>query len=139
MRVNQIMTKNPETLPPNTSIRKVAEKMEKLDSGFVPIAENGNILGAVTDRDLIVRAIAKGKDPDKTTAKEVMSEDLCFISETQDVEEAADEMCKNQVRRLLVVDKNKKLCGVLSIGDIATKCKDPDLDADLIETISEHN
>jgi CBS domain-containing protein len=53
MRVNQIMTKNPETLPPNTSIRKVAEKMEKLASGFVPIAENSNILGTVTDRDLI--------------------------------------------------------------------------------------
>jgi CBS domain-containing protein len=140
MRINQIMTKNLETLPPNTSIQKIAEEMEKLDCGFMPITENEKLVGVVTDRDIVLRVLAKGKDPHTTQAKEVMTQDsCCCVRGNQEVEEAADEMCKNQIRRLVVTDENDKICGVLSLGDIATRCKDPDLDADIIESVSEEH
>ena len=137
MRVSEIMTRNPETLSSDTPIQKIALEMEKLDCGFVPIAKDGQLLGTITDRDIAIRAVAKGKDPKTTTAEEIMTREHFTIAEDEDVNKAADEMCQKQIRRLVVIDNNHRICGVLSLGDIATKCQDHQLDAEIIETVSE--
>ncbi len=137
MRVSEVMTKNPETLLPDSSIQEIAREMEKLDCGFMPIAENGRLLGTITDRDLVMRVLAKGKNPQDTTAEEIMTPEVVHILKDQDLEDAAQEMCKRQIRRLVVVDNNEKICGVLSLGDIATKCNDHEIDAEIITSVSE--
>jgi len=137
MNVSEIMTRNPETIAPNTPIRKVAEKMKKLDCGFMPVSSNGKILGAITDRDLVLRAMANGKDPDNTAVQEIMSKEICCVSEDEDIEDAADKMCQRQIRRLVVLDNQDHISGVVSLGDIATRCRDQDLESEVIETVSE--
>ncbi|MBA2653743.1 MAG: CBS domain-containing protein [Gammaproteobacteria bacterium] len=137
MLVKDIMTKNPETLPPNTPIQKVAEEMQKLDCGFMPIATNGKIVGTVTDRDIAIRATSKGKDPKTTPIEEIMTSRSYYVLENDDVSLAAEKMCQHQIRRLIVLDKNKHISGVVSLGDIATKFKNHEIDAEIIEEVSE--
>ncbi|MBA2653755.1 MAG: CBS domain-containing protein [Gammaproteobacteria bacterium] len=109
MLVKDIMTKNPETLPPNSTIQKVAEEIKKLDCGFMPIATNGKIMGIVTDRDIAIRAVSNGKDPKTTPVEEIMTSRSYHILENDDVSIAAEKMCQYQIRRLIVLDKNKSL------------------------------
>lgn len=136
MLVEDIMTKNPESLPLDTPIQKVAKEMEKLDCGFMPIAENGKISGIVTDRDIAIRAVAAGKDPKITKARDIMTTESYSVRDQDKVEVAAKKMCDKKIRRLVVFDKNQHICGVVSLGDIATKCKDHELDAEIIEYVS---
>lgn len=137
MLVKDIMTKNPETVPPNTAIQKVAEEMQKLDCGFMPIAENGKIVGTVTDRDITIRAVSNGKDPKNTPVSEIMTSRSYHVSENDNVNIAAKKMCQHQIRRLIVLDKDKHISGVVSLGDIACKCKNHEIDAEIIEEVSE--
>lgn len=137
MLVKEIMTKNPKILTPNSSVAEVVKEMQKLDCGFMPIAENGKILGVVTDRDITLRTISAGKDPTKTSVKEIMTTKTFSVSEDQKVDEAAKKMREQQIRRLVVLDKNNKITGVLSLGDIATRCKDHKIDSGIIEAVSE--
>jgi CBS domain-containing protein len=137
MLVRDIMTKNPEALSLNTPISKVAKEMEELDCGFIPIVQDGEISGIITDRDIAIRAVAAGKDPNTTQAQEIMSTKSHCVQERDEIEVAAKKMCDLKVRRLIVLDENKHICGVVSLGDIATKCKDHKLDAEIIEYVSE--
>ncbi len=136
MLVKEIMTKNPKTLTTNTPISKVVEEMQRLDCGFMPIAENEKIVGVVTDRDITLRTIPMGKDPQKTSIKEIMTARTFSVSEDQNVNDAARKMCEQQIRRLVVLDKNNKITGVVSLGDIARRYKDPKMDSSIIEAVS---
>lgn len=139
MQVKECMSSKPEFLPPTATLKEAAEKMSKLNFGFIPVGENDKLIGAITDRDLTVRAVAKGKDPTKTTIKEVMSEGIQYCFDSDDLPKAIKKMEELKVRRLVVLNKDKRMIGILSLGDIATKGHSEDLCAELTEAVSHHD
>lgn len=138
MQAKDIMSKKPEFLPPTATLIEAARKMSENDFGFVPVGENDRLIGAVTDRDIIIRAISKGKDPTKTQLKDVMSEGIHFCFEVDELEKVASKMEELQIRRLVVLNKDKRMVGIISLGDIATKCKDPKLCSEIADAVSQH-
>jgi CBS domain-containing protein len=137
MNVKDVMTQKPEYLSPNTPLKKVAENMYRKDFGFVPIGENDRLIGVVTDRDIAIRGVAQGKNPENTPVREVMTTKVQYCYEDDDLKKAADYMCDQHVRRLVVLNKNKRLTGILSLGDIATKCTDEWLCDHILKSVSE--
>lgn len=137
MLAKEVMTKKPEYLPPAATLKEAAALMLKGDYGFIPIGENDRLIGAVTDRDIAIRAVAKGKDPSKTTVKEVMSKGIQYCFEDDDLNEIAAKMEENQIRRLVVLNKDKRMVGVLALGDIACKGENATLTGELTEGVSE--
>lgn len=138
MLAKDIMSQKPEFLPPTATLKQAAAQMQKYDFGFIPVGENDRLIGAVTDRDITIRAVAQGKDPSKTTLKEVMTKNINYCFETDDLTKVAKKMEDLQVRRLVVLNKNKRMTGILSLGDIATKCKNEKLCSEITEAVSEH-
>jgi len=118
MKVRDIMTRDVITVSPDTGIQNVARLMSEHDIGAVLVSENKKVLGLITDRDIIIRAIAEGKNPSTTKAKEVMTTDITVVTPDTDVHEAADIMSDQQIKRLPVVE-NGKLTGILALGDLA--------------------
>ncbi|MGQ0505029.1 MAG: CBS domain-containing protein [Myxococcaceae bacterium] len=137
MEIRELMTGVFETLPPTASVRECAERMREIDVGFMPIQDNGKTVGVVTDRDLVLRAIADGMDPSKTPLQQVMSGDLVSCHEQDDVQEAMELMEQNQVRRLLVLDGNDQLVGILSLGDLATALDGESMGGEVLGRVSD--
>lgn len=119
MRVKQIMHKGVEWVSPSTPVTTLAKKMLNLDVGAIPVGENDRLIGMVTDRDIALRALAGGKDPSKLTAKDVMTKGIIWCRDSDDVNEAARTMESKKVRRLPVIDEDKRMVGILSLGDIS--------------------
>jgi CBS domain-containing protein len=119
MRISEIMTTDPELIDPNASIRDAARRMKNEDIGALPIGENDRLVGMVTDRDIAVRAVAEDRDPSSTTVRDVMSEKIYYCFEDDDIEDAARCMAENQVRRLPILNRDKRLVGIVSLADIA--------------------
>lgn len=138
MQAKDIMSKKPEFLPPTATLTEVAKLMAKQDFGFVPIGENDRLIGAVTDRDIIIRAIAKGKDPNKTLVKDVLSEGIQYCFDVDDLEKLAQHMEEQQIRRLVVLNKEKRMVGIVSLGDIFTKSKNAKLSLEIGDAVSQH-
>lgn len=138
MIAKDIMSKKPEFLPPNATIKQAADQMRTHDYGFIPIGENDRLIGAITDRDIIVRAIADGKDPSKTELRSIMTKGIRFCFENDSLEKVAQQMEQLQVRRLVVLNQQKRIVGIISLGDIATKCKDEKLCSELADAVSHH-
>ena len=120
MKIREIMTTDVTTAELNTTLEEIATIMRHEDVGAVPILDDGELAGIVTDRDIVVRCVAEGRDPGECSAEDVLSEGLVTISPDDDVNEAAAIMSRNQVRRLPVL-QDGKLVGVVSLGDIAVK------------------
>ena len=118
MQVSQAMSPDVRIASPNQSIRDAARLMAHIDAGALPVGENDQLVGMITDRDIAVRAIGAGKGPD-TPIREVMSKDVKYCFEDDDLDEVAQNMADIKVRRLPVLDRNKRLVGILSLGDIA--------------------
>jgi CBS domain-containing protein len=123
MRVREIMTEEVATAAPDTTLEEVATIMRDEDTGVVPVLDNSELVGLVTDRDIVIRCIAAGKDPSEITADEIFSEDLETVEPDADVEEASRLMAQKQIRRLAVVEDGR-LVGMVSLGDIAVKASD---------------
>jgi CBS domain-containing protein len=119
MRISEIMTPDPELIDPTSSIRDAAQRMKNEDIGALPVGENDRLIGMVTDRDITLRAVAEGRDPSSTTVRDVMSEKIYYCFEDDDVEDAAKCMAENQVRRLPILNRDKRLTGIVSLADIA--------------------
>lgn len=119
MNVKDVMNSGATLVAPTTSIKEAAEKMAQDGVGFLPVGENDRLQGTLTDRDIVVRGISKGKDAQSTPISEVFTSELVYCSEDQDVDEVARKMGENQVRRLPVINSDKRLVGVVSIGDLA--------------------
>jgi CBS domain-containing protein len=119
MKIRDIMTTDPELIDPNSSIRDAARRMKNEDIGALPIGENDRLIGMVTDRDIAVRAVAEDRDPSTTTVRDVMSEKIYYCFEDDDIEDAARCMAENRVRRLPILNRDKRLTGIVSLGDIA--------------------
>ncbi|MEL7564548.1 MAG: CBS domain-containing protein [Dehalobacterium sp.] len=118
MKVRDIMTENVEIVTPETSLEDVAKIMTENDIGCVPVCQNQTVLGMITDRDIIIRVIAKGKNPATTRAKDIMSTEIKTVSPDTDAHAAANIMSESQIKRLPVVE-NGKLTGILALGDLA--------------------
>jgi CBS domain-containing protein len=140
MQIREMMTKQVEVLPPQASIRDAATKMRDLDVGGIPICDGQKLQGFLTDRDLAVRAVAEARDPANTKISEVMSPNITYCFEDNEVEEAAQMMESKQIRRLPIVDRDKRLVGIVSLGDIAVRSEGAgrqDPAAEALEGISE--
>jgi CBS domain-containing protein len=137
MHVSEVMTKGAECVAPSTTLQEAARKMKNLDVGPLPVCENDRLIGMVTDRDITVRAVAEGCDPKTTRVKEVMTPDIVYCFEDQDVSEAARRMEENQVRRLVVLNRDKRLVGIVSLGDLAVETGDERLAGQTLERVSQ--
>lgn len=140
MKIKEIMSKHPEIVLKNTTIGEAAKKMQKLGCGFLPVGdkEKDKLIGAITDRDIVIQGIAKNKDINKTAVKDIMTEKVIYCFEDDTVESTLESMEKQQVRRLVVLNKNKRLVGIVSLGDIATHIHNRRLSGEAIEKVSEN-
>jgi CBS domain-containing protein len=120
MRVQEAMSREVRVANPGQSIRDVAKMMDEIDAGSMPVGENDRLVGMITDRDITIRAVALGKGPD-TPVRDVMSKDVKYCYEDEDLEHVAKNMSELQVRRLPVVNRDKRLVGIVSLGDIAQR------------------
>jgi CBS domain-containing protein len=118
MRVSEVMTRHVEIMNPRQSIQEAARRMYEMDVGALPIGDNDRLVGMVTDRDIAVRAVALGKSAG-TPIRDVMSTDVRYCFEDEDVSHVADKMADQQLRRLPVLNRDKRLVGILTIGDLA--------------------
>jgi CBS domain-containing protein len=120
MRVHEAMTRDVKICTPGQTIREVAKTMAEIDAGALPVGENDRLIGMITDRDIAVRGVALGKGPD-TPVREVMSEHVHYCYEDEDLTRVAEGMGDVRVRRVPVVNRQKRLVGILSLGDVARK------------------
>ena len=119
MRVSEAMTREVRVASPGQSIREVAKIMAEIDAGAMPVGDNDRLVGMITDRDIAIRGVAQGKGPD-TPVREVMStETVLYCYEDEELDHVAKNMSQQQVRRLPVVDRDKRLVGIVSLGNIA--------------------
>jgi CBS domain-containing protein len=121
MQVRECMTTDVKIINPDVTLREAAGLMRAQDTGFLPVGENDRLVGTLTDRDLAVRAVCEGKDPNTTKVREAMSEQIVYCFDDQDTAEAAEIMGERQIRRLAVLNHDKRLVGVISLGDIAER------------------
>ena len=118
MKVSEAMTRDVRVASPDETIRKAAQTMADLDAGVLPVGEKDHLVGMITDRDIAIRGVAKGKGP-KAKVRDVMTEDVKYCFDDQDIEEVTRNMADIQVRRLPVLNRDKRLVGILSLGDVA--------------------
>ena len=118
MKVNQMMSRDVCVVAPDDSLQSAATLMAEKDIGSLPVGENDRLIGFLTDRDIVVRALAKGMGPD-TTVRKVMSADVKYCYDDEDIEHLASNMADLEVRRLPVVNRDKQLVGVVSLGNFA--------------------
>ncbi|KTD17608.1 CBS domain-containing protein [Legionella jordanis] len=139
MEVKEIMTPNPEYLLATSTIKEAAKKMRELDTGFLPIGDkrSDKLVGTITDRDIVISALADDKGLD-TPVTSVMHKGVYYCYETDDIKEASKCMKDHQIRRLIVLNKDKKLAGIVSLGDIAVNCQENHLKGETLEEISKH-
>ena len=119
MKVREAMTRDVRVTNPNHTVQQAAELMAQLDAGSLPVGEKDKLVGMITDRDIAVRGVAKGKGPE-ARVRDVMTEDVKYCFDDQDLEDVTQNMGDIKVRRLPVVDRDKRLVGILSLGDVAT-------------------
>jgi CBS domain-containing protein len=119
MQIRDIMTTAVVVMPPDSGLGAIARKMRDEDIGSVPIAENDRLVGMVTDRDIVIRALADGADMNALSARSVMSPQVLYCRDDQTVDEVLTNMGDQQVRRLPVVDRDKRLVGMVSLGDLS--------------------
>jgi CBS domain-containing protein len=136
MRVRDVMTRGVECIPPNASIASAADRMRQLNVGVLPVCEHGRPIGVVTDRDITVRATAGCRGP-TTPVRDCMTPGVISCFEDQGVVEAAGLMEDNQVRRLVVYDRDHRLVGIVSLGDLAVKGINEHLSSEALERVSQ--
>lgn len=123
MNISEVMSRNVRIASPEDTLQHAAQMMKDIDAGVLPVGENDRLVGMLTDRDITVRAVALGKVPD-TCVREVMSPDIKYVYDDESLEDAARNMGELQVRRLPVLNRDKKLVGIVSLGDVALRKKD---------------
>jgi len=136
-QLKDVMSRDVKMVAPETTIREAAQQMRDGDFGMLPVAENDRMIGAISDRDIAVRAVADDKGPE-TPVRDVMSRGICWAYEDDSVDVAARLMSERQVRRLPVVDRDKRLVGIVSIGDFAVEPEDREPAAEALSGISHH-
>lgn len=138
MIVKECMTKQVELGRPDMTLQEVAQKMRDGDYGVLPLGEHDRIVGMITDRDITVRGIAEGKDPKKVEAREIMSTNILYCYEDQTIDEVTQNLGENQIRRVPVLNRQKRLVGILSLGDLAQTNETPQKVEEALNRISQH-
>jgi CBS domain-containing protein len=136
MQVRDVMTRGAECVTPFSTLQEAARKMRELDVGPLPVCQDDRLVGMITDRDITVRATADGCDPKTTRVEDVLTPGVVYCFEDQDVQDAAGLMTTNQVRRLVVLNHEKRLVGIVSLGDLAVETGDERLSARTLENVS---
>lgn len=137
MNIQDLMTKDPQTVQMSEAVVDVASKMKRLNVGFLPVMDENTLVGVVTDRDIVIRAIAEDLLPAETSVADIMSTDVHVVSPENSLEEAAGIMEQFQIRRLPVIDENGSLVGICSLGDIAVRSGNLEEAGEILEEISE--
>jgi CBS domain-containing protein len=137
VQVKNVMTRNVEVVHPEGTLWEAAQKMAALDVGMLPVRSADQLVGMLTDRDITVRATAEGRDPKTTRVHEVMTPEVVYVFEDDDVSEAARIMTEQQVRRLVALNQSKQLSGIISLGDLAVHTGDVQQAGQTLEGVSE--
>jgi CBS domain-containing protein len=136
MKVQQIMSQNVECIDPTTPIAKAAQKMRELDVGFLAVCDGERPVGTITDRDIVIRSVAQSLDPRLERVREIMTSDAFHCYEDDDVEAVGKYMQEKRVRRMLILDRNENLVGVVSLGDIAMTSGEQELAGETLGEIA---
>jgi CBS domain-containing protein len=136
MKIKDVMTKTVETVRPDQSLQEAASKMKTLDVGPIPVVDNGKLVGMLTDRDIVVRSTAEGKDPRTTKVSAAMTPNVVCCKEDDEVKDAARTMEDKQIRRLVVVDAQQRVAGIVSLGDIAVDTSNEKMSGRVLEEVS---
>ena len=137
MKLKAIMTKDVEVVRPEQTLDEAAAKMRALDVGLLPVCNGDKLVGTLTDRDITIRASAEGYDPTQTKVEDVMTREVIYGFDEDDVQAAAQKMAKHQVRRLPIVDRTMKLVGIVSLGDLATRAGGQGVAGEVLKEVSE--
>lgn len=124
MRVKEIMTKNIKMISIDASLKEAARQMRKSEIGGMPVLDNDRMVGFVTDRDIVMRAVAEGLEPEETSVKQVMTRDVLHLGPEDSIEAAASAMKAFKVRRLVVLEPSRKVAGIVTLGDLAIRGRD---------------
>ena len=137
MKISEIMTSHFEMIDSTSSLTDAAREMKSLDVGSLPVREGTRLIGIITDRDIVIRALAQGLDPNSTQVKDIISSEVVYCYEDDSVEDAARLMEEHQIRRLVVCDRDRTPVGIVSLGDLAVKTGKEELYGEALERISE--
>lgn len=135
-QIKELMTTNPEYIKPETTLIDAAKRMRELDVGMLPVGDGVKLKGMLTDRDITIRAVAEGKDVAKTTAKDIMTPEVLYAFEDQSVDEVVKSMRDKQVRRMIILNRDKDMTGIVALADIAHHAEDSSLKARILEGVS---
>ena len=136
-RLREVMTANVDVIHPDASLDEAAAKMKASDIGALPVCDDDHVVGMLTDRDIVIRVIAEGRNPREETVRTAMTADIAYCFDDDDVQEAAMLMVDKQIRRLVVLNRDKRLVGIVSLGDIAVQTQDAQLGGEVLEYVSE--
>ena len=136
MKVNEIITHDPEVIRPETTLIEAAQKMKSMDIGMLPVCDGDRLVGVITDRDIAVRGVAQGYDPKTARVQEVMTPEVIYCFDDEDVKDVAKKMEEKQVRRLPVLNREKRLVGIVSLGDLAVRTGKEKLAGEVLERVS---
>jgi len=136
MLIREVMTKGAECTSPNATLKEAATRMKQLDVGSLPVCDGDRLQGMLTDRDIILRSVAEGQDPNEHHVGEVMTAEIFYAFEDQDVEELTKIMKKRQIRRVPVLNREKRLVGIVSLGDVALQTENGEA-GEALQEISE--
>ena len=137
MKIREIMSSDVQCTKPDNTLTEAAGLMRQLDTGAVPVCDHDRLAGMLTDRDIAIRAVADGRDPNATSVRDVMSPGVVYVFEDQSVEDAAHLMEEKQIRRLPVLNRNKRMVGIVSLGDLAVQSQ-PSFGGEALREISQH-
>lgn len=135
-----VMTRNPVSASPGDTVASVAQLMKQRDIGPVPIVEDkssNRLVGIVTDRDLALKVVADGRDPNTTLVRDVMTRDVVTCREDDEIEQTLEAMSSHQLRRIPVVDSNDMLVGIIAQADVATRMNQPEKTGEMVKEISQ--
>jgi CBS domain-containing protein len=138
MEIAAAMHRQADWATADTPVSELAKKMQQDDIGAIPVGKDDKLIGMVTDRDIALRVIAAGRDPRKTTAQDIMTKGIVFCRTTETVEDAIHLMDQKKIRRLPVLDDNKRLVGMLSLGDISHSVS-RELSGELLQAVADHH
>jgi len=136
MKINEIITHDPEVIRPGTALIEAAQKMKSLDIGMLPVCDGDRLVGVITDRDITVRGVAQGCDPKTAHVQEVMTPEVIYCFDDEDVKDVAKKMEEKKVRRLPVLNREKRLVGIVSLGDLAVRTGKEKLAGEVLERVS---
>jgi CBS domain-containing protein len=138
MKVKEVMSSDVRCIGPDATLHEAAQQMKQLDVGVLPVCGDDRLIGMITDRDIVIRSISEGAPPNLGHVCDVMTPKVVFCFEDQDVDEVADLMRREQIRRLPILNRSKRMTGIVSIGDLALESPDEEMIGATLRCVSEH-